>query len=150
MQHSKDFPDSFFRISVKGLCVIDGKILLVHESKLSSGKWDLPGGGLNFGEDVKAGLKREVKEETKLNIKKISDSPIYIWTHKFKHKRGLDWYYVFVLAYRIELENLNFSPTKECEGMGFFSKEELKNLKLSGQAVILNDIFNLGDFKDPF
>ena len=68
MEHSTYFPDSFYRVTIKGLCVRDGKVLLVRESKDISGKWEMPGGGLDFGEDIREGLKREIKEEIGLDI----------------------------------------------------------------------------------
>lgn len=54
------FPDSFHRVTVKALVVKDGKILLIKESQELSGKWELPGGGLDFGEEIHEGLKREI------------------------------------------------------------------------------------------
>lgn len=60
MSQSKNFPDSFFRVTVKGLYVCDGKLLLLKESKKLSGQWELPGGGLDFGEEIHVGLKREI------------------------------------------------------------------------------------------
>lgn len=76
--HSKDFPDSFFRVSIKAVCVRDGKVLLVRESEDIGGGWELPGGGLDFGEDIQIGLKREIQEELELKVKRISDSPVYV------------------------------------------------------------------------
>ena len=122
--HSKHFPDSFHRVSVKGLCVKDGKILLVKESPSLSGQFELPGGGLDFGEDIRAGLRREVEEEMKLKITSISEQPIYVWTARFENRRDMDWYYSLVLGYHIELESFEFTKTEECEGIGFFSKED--------------------------
>src|SRR4051812_34993193 len=131
---SKDFPDSFYRVSVKGLLVKDGKVLLLKESTKLSGQWELPGGGLDFGEDIHQGLKREIEEETGLKVKSISEKPVYVWTWRFDNKRDMDWYYSLVLAYRIELENLAFTPTEECESIGFFSKDELEPIELCWQT----------------
>ena len=41
----------------------DGKILLLKESPKLSGTWELPGGGLDFGENIYEGLKREIEED---------------------------------------------------------------------------------------
>jgi 8-oxo-dGTP diphosphatase len=57
------------RVRVCGLLVESDKILLVNHGGLGPGDfWSPPGGGLNFGEDAKAGLKREMKEETGIEI----------------------------------------------------------------------------------
>ncbi len=150
MERSKDFPDSFYRVTVKGLCVRDGKVLLMLEPKARSGKWEMPGGGLDFGEDIKIGFKRELEEEMGLKVTKISQAPVYVWTHKFKERRGLDWYYSLVLAYRVEFESLDFKETEECEDLSFFSKEELSKIELAGQTKELPGLFNPEDFKEPF
>ena len=154
MPHSSFFPDSFYRVTVKGLCVKDGKVLLVRESaKTLSGKWEMPGGGLDFGEDINEGFKREVFEEMGSRVSKMSEKPVYIWTHKYEsNHREIGWYYALVLAYQVEFENLDFVPTEECEAIEFFSKEQLldlhKNNMLQGQTKELADIFNLEDFKE--
>ncbi|NLI18036.1 MAG: NUDIX domain-containing protein [Actinomycetales bacterium] len=40
------------------------RILMVRAAAEDSGRWYLPGGGVEFGEDPEAGLRREVAEET--------------------------------------------------------------------------------------
>ncbi len=145
--HSEHFPDSFHRVSVKGVCVVGDKILLVKEPIELSGKWELPGGGLDFGEIPRVGLEREVEEEMKLDVISVSDQPIYAWTDRFENRRGLDWYYSLVLCYRIEFANFNFTPTSECEDIGFFTKEELQTLDIYHQSANLRTAFNPLDFK---
>ncbi len=150
-QTSNDFPDCFYRVTVKAMCVRDGKLLLARESEsYSKQKWELPGGGLDFGEDILTGLQREVKEEMGLVVTKVSAAPMYVWTWKSQHKRGLEWYYSCVLAYRVEFADLNIIPSDECEAVEFFSARELLDLKLSGQLSPLKELFNPADFKDPF
>ena len=146
---SEHFPDCFHRVSIKALCVLDGKVLLGRESSQASGKWEMLGGGLDFGENIQEGLRREIEEETGLKIKKISKSPVYVWTHKFENRRKIDWFYSCIIAYRVEFENLDFTPTHECEEIKFFSKEELKTIELNGQTNELADIFNPEDFINP-
>jgi 8-oxo-dGTP diphosphatase len=150
MQHSEHFPDSFYRVTVKGACVRDGKILLIKESGGLSGRWELPGGGLDFGESTREGLEREIKEEAGLKLTRISKNPVYAWTYKFSgNPRNFGWYYSLVLIYRIELENLDFTPSEECEAVGLFSKEELQDMKLHPQINQLIDLFNPEDFGGP-
>ena len=47
----------------------NGAILLVRlgELETEAGKWTLPGGGLEFGEEPRAAATREIKEETGLD-----------------------------------------------------------------------------------
>jgi 8-oxo-dGTP diphosphatase len=147
---SNDFPDCFYRVTIKAMCVRDGKLLLVRESTKSGQKWELPGGGLDFGEDILTALRRETKEETGLRLTKVSQVPVYVWTRKSENNRGLDWFYSCVLVYRVEFEDLNFILSEECEAVEFFDAHELAHLPLSGQLQPLKELFNPADFKDPF
>jgi 8-oxo-dGTP diphosphatase len=54
------------RVRVCGICVEDGKVLLINHSGMNeSGEfWSPPGGGLQFGETIEDCLKREFLEET--------------------------------------------------------------------------------------
>ena len=124
----------------------DNKVLLIQEPLTLSGQWELPGGGLDFGEKPQVGLKREVEEELKLNVTSVSEYPIYVWPALFEGWRNMDWYYSMVLAYRIELESLDFTPTAECENIGFFSHEELQTLDLFDQILPLRKIFRPSNF----
>ena len=57
------------RIRVCGLCVRHDKLLLINHSGITDGNfWSPPGGGLNFGETVHESLKREFREETRIEI----------------------------------------------------------------------------------
>ena len=58
------------RIGCYAVIVKDSHILLCRLSgeMKHHGRWTLPGGGLEFGETLEAGLQREVREETGLEI----------------------------------------------------------------------------------
>lgn len=54
-----------FPVSVKGVCLIDDRVILVRNER---GKWDLPGGKLSSGESVRDCLVREMKEELGIEV----------------------------------------------------------------------------------
>lgn len=61
-----------FGLVLRAIAVKDGKLLLLQRPSKSShdnGRWELPGGKIKKGEFFDEGLKREVKEETGLDIK---------------------------------------------------------------------------------
>jgi 8-oxo-dGTP pyrophosphatase MutT (NUDIX family) len=53
-------------LSVKGVVIDDGRVLLLLNER---GEWDLPGGRPDPGEDHRAALVREVREEAGYDIK---------------------------------------------------------------------------------
>jgi len=62
-----------FRHPITGTSIIpvlpDGQIVLIR--RRDNGKWALPGGIVDWGEDVPAAVKRELAEETGLELVKI-------------------------------------------------------------------------------
>jgi 8-oxo-dGTP diphosphatase len=115
----------YYRVSIKGIVVDSEKRILL--SLEENGKWEMLGGGLEHGEDYKSCLKREIKEETGLDITYIEPSPSYFLTSK-REDRPEE--YVANIIYKIELANLNFMPSDECQELRFFSLDEIKKLDL--------------------
>lgn len=56
------------RLGANAFIVRDGAVLLVAFDDASGFHYNLPGGGVKPGESVKAGLKREVFEETRAEV----------------------------------------------------------------------------------
>ena len=54
-----------FRITTKAVICLDDKVLMLRKA---TGKWDLPGGRLDDGEEIEFCLAREVAEELGLDI----------------------------------------------------------------------------------
>ena len=84
-------------------CIIigkDGKILALKrgvEKNQRSGKWDLPGGGYETGEDVKGAIKREVTEETTLSV--YDPRPIHVASGLNFSSEFMDGEVVFAVCY---------------------------------------------------
>lgn len=111
---------SYYRVSVKGTVIDDdGRFLLSLED---NGKWELLGGGLDHGEDPIACLKREINEETGLEVTYVSNSPMYFVTCQ---RLGYDTFVANVI-YEIKLKNLNFIASDECQELRFFTTEEAR------------------------
>lgn len=62
-------PPRLIRPAAYAWIVADGKVLLCRLCEPHNmGQWTLPGGGLDFGEDIAEGCLREVREETGLEV----------------------------------------------------------------------------------
>ena len=69
MNDSRQYPERPI-VGVGAVIVQDGRVLLVkrrHEPL--AGRWSLPGGTLELGETLEAGLVREMREETSLDVR---------------------------------------------------------------------------------
>ena len=127
---------SHYRVSVKGIVIDNTKRFLL--SKKNNGKWDFLGGGINHNEDPIEALRREVKEETGLEIIYISPTPKYFITaSKFKREG-----YIANVIYEIKLRNLEFTPSDECVEFRFFSSDEAKKEDIYPQVEIFIKVFN--------
>jgi ADP-ribose pyrophosphatase YjhB (NUDIX family) len=70
-QFSKEYclDQQISRTGVYAVALQDGKLLLVQQRKgPHAGKWDLPGGKMEFGETVEETLRRELLEEVGLKF----------------------------------------------------------------------------------
>ena len=114
----------FYRISVKGIVIDEqGRVLLTRED---NGKWELLGGGLDHDEAPHDGLRREIMEETGLTVTWIAERPSYFLTVK-RHNQDS---FMANIIYEMKLENLDFTPSDECEELRFFSLVDMHEVEL--------------------
>ena len=78
------------------------RILLVRHKKERGGywqgKWICPGGKLEYGEEIKEGIRREVKEETNLEIELITPLVAFDRIVKIHNKTTLHVIYIDYIA----------------------------------------------------
>lgn len=111
-------PNCFYRVGTKGIFFNEkGEFLLTKED---SGRWDFPGGGLDHDENPQEGLKREIKEETNLDTVYISKNPYSFFTTRHDRTNTP----IAIILYEVKFKDLDFTTSRECEEIKFFSKEE--------------------------
>ncbi len=115
----KEVPNTFYRVSVKAL-IFDEKREKFVVIKEGNGWWELPGGGLDWGESPVEGLKREVKEEMNLTVTEVKESPSYHLIGKnMSDNESLN------LVYEVKVANFDdFVATDECVEMKFVTPQE--------------------------
>ncbi len=63
-------------LAVDCIILVDGKILLIHRRNPPHG-WALPGGFVEYGETVEDAARREMKEETGLDLQDLRQFRVY-------------------------------------------------------------------------
>ena len=110
---------------VAKVVIIDdhNRVLMLKRSNYMdkyAGEWDLPGGHIRVGEDFLVGMKREVKEETNLDVEDL----------KFIEKiDNLDFYYC-------KYNNRPIKMSHEHVGFRFFDKKKLDSSKKFEKVAI--------------
>jgi 8-oxo-dGTP diphosphatase len=113
-----------FVVAQKALIKRDGKYLVLKRSsnnKSFIGYWELPGGKLELGEEPKEGLKREVKEETNLEIN--VNSPIFVYLETAKIN-------AYVTIFDCDFVSGEIKLSFEHSDYKWATKEELLEMKL--------------------
>ncbi len=132
------------RIRVAGVCIRDGRILLIAHKKNGKVYWLLPGGGVNFGESLAEALTRELREELGLevsvgDIALICDS---IAPRLQRHIVNICFFFKFrkakpVLGKERRLYDFGFFTGREIDSMVVFPPitGELKRLLGGGKST---------------
>jgi 8-oxo-dGTP diphosphatase len=123
-----EIDNKLFQVSVKGLYFNDeGKLMMIQED---NGKWELPGGRIEKGEEILECLARECKEELGLEVTILEKQPFIAYS--VVDHAGVARIF---LCYKIEFSSLDFTPNEECRAINFFSKEEIKDLDSFPQVL---------------
>lgn len=118
-------------VSVKGICFIDDKVILLKNER---GEWDLPGGKLGWGEKVEEALTREMKEELGIDITIVE--LVGVRTASIQRKIN-----VLIILYLCETQATyqDLQLSQESFGLQLFDPRELpdhKHLPLYHQQII--------------
>ena len=69
MGSKREYPDHPV-VGVGGMVILDGRALLIRRgSEPLKGQWSIPGGTLELGETLVEGVRRELREETSLDVR---------------------------------------------------------------------------------
>lgn len=109
--------------------IVDGeeKVFLPKRAdtkKFLPGKYELPGGHIDYGEDIKAGLKREVKEELGIDISLGDPFAVFTYTNEVKGSHSIE---VVYFATTENPDDITIDPDDH-SSCGWFGEDEAVQL----------------------
>ena len=120
--------ESRHSVSVAGVILDDaGRALLIQ--RRDNSHWEAPGGILEVDEDIRAGLKREVLEETGLQVHAEDLTGVY---KNMKHG-------IVALVFRCRIIGGSVRETSEAQDLRWMSSEEVRVLATEAFAVRVLD-----------
>jgi len=121
-----DHDEKWFQVSVKGMFFnSEGELMMIQEDV---GKWELPGGRIEKGEDMAECLRRECREELGLEVEILDKQPTYVYSTIDNIGEAR-----LMVFYRVSFNNLDFKPNDECVAIEFFPKSQISKLDIYPQ-----------------
>ncbi len=93
--------------------------------KFLPGVYEMPGGHIDFGEDIINGLKREIREELSMEIS-VGD-PFSVFTYKNAVKGSHSVEAVFFAVFINPIEEIKLNP-QDHSGFGWFGADEIQSI----------------------
>lgn len=90
--------------------------------KFLPGVYEMPGGHVDFGEEMTVGLKREVKEEFQMDIEVGDPFEVFTYTNQIKRAHAIEVIYFATFVTPLELIQLN---PEDHELWGWFEEKEI-------------------------
>lgn len=124
------------RFGVYSVLSYKKKFILIQKGKGPfKGRWDLPGGKMDFGEAPRKALEREIMEETGLKIKSAELVTVTGYTYVTKKESFHHTGVIFNCEAR-DIKKLKREPDGfDSSGAEIFTGKELRKLKLTPLAL---------------
>lgn len=118
-------------------------ILLVERGREPlKGYWSLPGGVLELGELLEAGIRREVLEETGLVVKPLS--VLEIFERIMLDRKGQPEYHYVLVDYLCRVVSGDVRPGDDVSNVAWVSEKKLSSYQLTeGTLPVIQKAFQL-------
>ena len=116
------------------MAIADGRTLLIRRgSPPLEGEWSIPGGMLELGETFEEGVRRELAEETGLEVRIVDF--IEVFERIFPDENGKTRYHFVILDYLCAVESGEARAASDVTDVAWAREEELEKYALTPTAT---------------
>ncbi len=136
----REYPDRPI-VGVGGVVIKGDRVLLVRRgSEPLKGEWSIPGGTLELGEELAAAARRELKEETGLEVEPLE--VLGVFDRIIRDGRKIRYHYVIV-DYACRLKGGKLAPASDVLDARWVRRENLSQYHLTEKATsVIHQAFN--------
>ncbi len=128
----REFPDHPL-VGVGGVVIHRNRVLLIRRgSEPLKGEWSIPGGLLELGEELADGVRRELKEETGLEVEPLA--VLEVFDRIFRHGRRVRYHFVIV-DFVCRLKGGRLRPASDVLEARWVCREDLPQYQLTEKAT---------------
>ena len=140
-----------FHVRTCGIIIQKNKFLIMRVNKTNY--YHIPGGHIEIGEDSKAGVIREIKEEIGCDVKEAKLFAIYenFWERKGKMCHGIEFYYIIIPKTQLPMKDYerveNDKKKKKNLEFKWVTAEQLIDIDLRPaniKELLINEKYNNG------
>lgn len=121
-------------VGVGGVVITDGRALLIRRGHAPlEGQWSIPGGTLEVGETIVEGIRRELEEETGIEVHVLE--LIEVFERIFRDEDGKVQYHFVILDYLCEMAGGSARAGGDVVDVAWAGEGELAKFELTEAAT---------------
>ena len=133
MKESREYPNRPI-VGVGGVVIRDGRVLLIRRARPPlQGEWSIPGGGLDVGETIAEGVRRELIEETGIDVRVLEH--IETFERIMLDEEGRVQYHYVILDYLCEAIGGELRAGGDVSDAAWVTEDEIKAYCLRETAL---------------
>jgi|SRR5271156_6827246 len=133
MASQREYPERPL-VGVGGVVIATGRTLLIRRGSAPlEGQWSIPGGMLELGESVVEGVRRELAEETGIDVRVLD--LIEVFERIIPGEGGRTRYHFVILDYLCEMVSGEARAASDVIDVAWATEEELGKYELTAIAT---------------